>query len=345
MDDVRIGTAGWSYPSPPGTWTGVVYPARQGRVWRGRKFDELTWYAERFDTVEVNSSFYRVPSPETTRNWAQKTPPGFEFSVKLFQKLTHPRVFLDRVTKAPPGSVDPHEAISFAGSHGLARQAAQATEQDVDEMKAALDPLAEAGKLGALLAQFPASFKADAAARAYLQWLLHAFREYRVAVELSHKTWSDDLASTLAILDASHAAWVQIDEPKFRGSIQQNYLPNVAGFYYLRLHGRNAKAWWSHAHPAERYNYLYSNDELDPFVEIAEAVRTLVKKMYLYTNNHFDGKAVANAVMMKGRLGLPVRGAYPAAFVERFPEVGAIVEGLDTAYSPAPTASRTPSLF
>ena len=86
----------------------------------------------------------------------------------------------------------------------------------------------------------------------------------------------------------------------------------MTGFYYLRLHGRNAKAWWKHEHAADRYNYLYSSEELDPFVEIAEAVKTLVKKMYLYTNNHFEGKAVANAVMLKSRLGLPVEGEYPA---------------------------------
>ena len=89
--------------------------------------------------------------------------------------------------------------------------------------------------------QFPASFKHDAAARDYLAWLMHALRDYPVAVELRHKTWSDDVGDTLQVLNTSRAAWVQIDEPKFRLSIAQNYLPNVEGFYYLRLHGRNAE--------------------------------------------------------------------------------------------------------
>jgi len=229
---------------------------------------------------------------------------------------------------------------------------AQVTQSDIDDYRRGIEPLATAGRLGVLLAQFPASFKADEAARDYLAWLLLAFADYRVAVELRHKTWSDDLSTTLGVLNAAKAAWVQIDEPKFKDSIRQNYLPNVGAFYYLRLHGRNAKAWWTHEKAADRYDYLYSSDELDPFVEIAEAVRTLVKKMYLYTNNHFDGKAVANAVMLKERLGLPIEGAYPQAFVDRYPAAGAAVDMLaadpDRGAAPSAarvTASRTRSLF
>jgi uncharacterized protein YecE (DUF72 family) len=346
MGDLAIGTAGWSYPSPPGAWTGIVYPARQGRTWRGARFDELSWYAEHFDTVEVNSSFYRVPTRETTAAWAARTPPAFEFSVKLFQKLTHPAMFLDRLTRAP-GVRAVDDAPRFEGSHDVARAAAQVSQQDVDAFKLAIDPLANAGKLGALLAQFPASFKADAAARDYLAWLLDTFRDHRVAVELRHRSWSNDLAGTLALLNASKAAWVQIDEPKFSSSVQQNFLPNVTGFYYLRLHGRNAKAWWKHDHPNDRYNYLYSAEELDPFVEIAEAVRTLVKKMYLYTNNHFDGKAAANAVMLQSRLGLPSGGEWPPEFLARYPELAGTVSVIDGSGAPtrASTTSKTPSLF
>jgi uncharacterized protein YecE (DUF72 family) len=351
MGDLCIGTAGWSYPSPPGAWTGIVYPARQGKTWRGTRFDELAWYAERFDTVEVNTSFYRVPSVDMTRKWAARTPAGFAFSVKLFQKLTHPAMFLDRLTKSPDAKTRAEETgatepVRFSGSHNVARLAAQVSQDDVDAFKAAIDPLASAGKLGALLAQFPASFKADAPSRDYLAWLLETFRDHRVAVELRHRSWSDRLGDTLEILNASKAAFVQIDEPKFRTSIAQNFLPNVTGFYYLRLHGRNAKAWWKHDHPAERYNYLYSKEELDPFVEIAEAVRTLVKKMYLYTNNHFEGKAVANALMMKQSLGLPIEGAYPPGFVERYPALAGVVSTIDASHrASTPTSKASPSLF
>ena len=122
-------------------------------------------------------------------------------------------------------------------------------------------------------------------------------------MELRHRSWSDALAATLTLLDEFGAAWVQIDEPKFHFSIQQNYLPNVRGFYYMRLHGRNAAQWWRHEKAEDRYNYLYSADELKEFVETADAARSLVKKLYLYTNNHFSAKSVANAAMIKKQLG------------------------------------------
>jgi uncharacterized protein YecE (DUF72 family) len=314
MDDLRIGTAGWNYPGGNGRWTGIVYPVRQGRIVGGKRFDELTFYSERFDTVEVNSSFYRIPSAKTTRSWSDRTPPGFEFSLKLYRRFTHPEA---------------DEADGNAPARARKRaEAARITldTADLDAFREAIAPLAEAGKLGALLAQFPASFKAEPPSVDYLRTLLDAFREHRVAVELRHRSWSDDLGTTLDLLNASKAAWVQIDEPKFRFSIRQNYLPNVTGFYYLRLHGRNAANWWRHEHPDDRYDYLYSPNELEPFVDIAEAVRTLVRKMYLYTNNHFAGKSVANAIMLKERLGLPNRGDYPEAFFERYPHLKGLVQ-------------------
>ena len=274
----------------------------------------------------MNSTFYRIPTIETTRSWVERTPSGFEFSVKLFQKLTHPRMFLDRLTKPPKGAPKDMVAEKSTLPHDQALAAAGVSSADVDEFRRAIDPLASAGKLGAILVQFPASFKHDAAGVDHLAWLTKALRDYQVAVELRHKTWSDDVKTTLQVLNASRAAWVQIDEPKFRLSIAQNFLPNVEGFYYLRLHGRNAKAWWNHEKSADRYDYLYSAQELDPFVEIAQAVKVLVKKMYLYTNNHFEGKAAANAVMLRDKLGLPNPGGYPPAFVEHYPALAGIVE-------------------
>jgi uncharacterized protein YecE (DUF72 family) len=152
-----------------------------------------------------------------------------------------------------------------------------------------------------------------------------AFRGYRVAVELRHRSWSDRIGETLALLNEFAAAWVQIDEPKFRFSIRQNYLPNVEGFYYMRLHGRNAAKWWRHEQAEDRYDYLYSADELTEFSDTAAAARTLVKKLYLYTNNHFSAKSVANAAMLKEQLGHPVDGEYPEAFIARYPELAGTV--------------------
>jgi uncharacterized protein YecE (DUF72 family) len=309
MSNLRIGTAGWSYPTGPGTWNGIFYPKARTSS-RGGRFDELAYYAEHFDTVEVNSSFYGPPSASTTKGWARRTPPGFEFSLKLHQKFTHPEMF-GRTT-------------------GQDRY--RPAQADVDEFCAGLEPLASAGRLGALLAQFPASFKDAPASREHLGWLLRAFHGYRVAVELRHRSWSDAIRDTVLLLNEHDAAWVQIDEPKFRFSIRQNYLPNVTGFYYMRLHGRNAAKWWRHDHRDERYDYLYSPDELKPFAGIADAARRLVRRMYLYMNNHFASKAVANAVILKHQLHVPVTGEYPPEFVARYPEV----RGLVAIASPSP---------
>jgi uncharacterized protein YecE (DUF72 family) len=304
VSSIRIGTSGWSYPSGKGTWNGIFYPVQPGRRPRGSgKFDELRFYAEHFDTVEVNSTFYRVPAPATARAWAERTPPGFEFSLKLFQKFTHPGMF------AKATGQDPFD---------LGRK-------DVDEFRTALEPLASAGKLGALLAQFPASFKNEPDSRGYLEWLLEQFREYPLAVELRHRGWSDDPVETLQMLGAFGAAWAQIDEPKFRFSIRQNLLPNVKTFYYLRLHGRNAAQWWTHDASEDRYNYLYTAEELAPFAEAAEEASRQVRKAYLYTNNHFSAKSVANAAILKHQLGQKLPGQYPEAFVERYEDLKGLV--------------------
>jgi uncharacterized protein YecE (DUF72 family) len=197
---------------------------------------------------------------------------------------------------------------------------------DLDEFRSGIDPLASAGKLGPLLAQFPPSFKSDDVSLDYLEWLLRSLDEYVVAVELRHRSWSDALGRTLQVLNSHGAALVQIDEPKFRLSIAQNQLPNIPTFYYMRLHGRNAAQWWSHDKSEDRYNYLYSAGELQEFVDTIDAARTIVKKAYLYTNNHFSAKSVANAAMIKKQLGEPLEGEYSAKFLANYPDLAGAVK-------------------
>jgi uncharacterized protein YecE (DUF72 family) len=312
---IRIGTSGWNYPSGKGTWNGIFYPVHRARG-RG-KFDELAFYAEHFDTVEINSTFYGVPAAATTKKWAERTPRDFEFSLKLFQKFTHPEMF----------------------HHASGRDPLDLGAKDVDEFRRALDPLASAGKLGALLAQFPPSFINDPDARGYLEWLLEQFKEYDVAVELRHRSWSDESVATLELLGTFGAAWTQIDEPKFKTSIRQDLRPNVRSFYYLRLHGRNAAEWWQHEKSEDRYNYLYSADELQPFAEAAGAASRAVKKAYLYANNHFSAKAVATAAILKHQLGQPLPGEYPEEFVERYPDLKGLVKLLPPSLIPSPKPS------
>jgi uncharacterized protein YecE (DUF72 family) len=323
MGSLRIGTSGWNYPSGPGTWNGLFYPKTRSKKAGTALFDELRFYAEHFSTVEVNTTFYGQPRAEVTRSWAERTPPGFEFSLKLYQKFTHPNMFKEAALKTAPGSEGP-----------LLDLLAHVTQSDIDDYRAGIEPLASTGRLGALLAQFPASFKNTPPARDYLAQLLAAFAAYPVAVELRHRGWSDALGDTLGLLNTFNAALVQIDEPKFRFSIRQNWLPNISGFYYIRLHGRNAAQWWHHEHRDDRYNYLYSARELEEFADTAAAAKELVRKAYLYTNNHFAAKSVVNAVMLKAQLGEPVEGEYPPALVERYPELDGLVT---TSAAPRPS--------
>jgi uncharacterized protein YecE (DUF72 family) len=286
---LRIGTSGWNYPSGKGTWNGIFYPP-PGK--RPRGFDELRFYAERFNTVEINSTFYGQPRRNVSLGWVKRTPSGFEFAVKLYQKFTHPNLATDKTPVSPA---------------------------DVDEFKAGIEPLAASDRLGPLLAQFPASFKDSSAARAYLDWLMETFSDYRVAIELRHRSWSDHSDYLFDLLHRHQAAWTQIDEPKFRLSIRQDRLPNVEAFYYMRLHGRNAQQWWEHEKSEDRYNYLYSEQELKPIAEAINTARALVKKQYVYLNNHFAAQAVADAAVLRHMLDEPVEAPLPAELVSRYP--------------------------
>ena len=298
---IHIGTSGWHYPTGPGTWNGIFYPAK-----RSRGFDELAYYAERFDTVEVNSSFYRMPEADMSRAWVRRTPEGFLFAVKLYQKFTHPDMYLSR-----DGVKD----------WDLSRE-------DFDLFRSGIGPIVEAGRLGAILAQFPASFQSEPETRDYLDWLMDGLGAYPVAVELRHRSWSDDAERTRAMLGSHRAAWVLIDEPKFRSSVDQQTdaaLIPESPIAYVRLHGRNAAQWWEHEHRDDRYNYLYSQEELGPYADAARDAARREKKVMMYLNNHFSAKAVANATILKRDLGQLLPADYEPEMVERYPELKGVV--------------------
>ncbi len=303
---ILIGTSGWSYPGGAGTWNGIFYPPRGARGFTAG--DELAYYAEHFDTVEVNSTFYRPPDAGMTRRWIQRTPAGFEFSVKLHQAFTHPMM---RGRGAPPrADVSPIPTPTTA---------------DVEGFRAGLEPIAAAGRLGMLLVQFPPAFHRSSESEEYLASLLATWRDYPLAVELRHRSWSDAVDATDALLKAHGATWVQIDEPKFRFSIRQDPARAEGSAFYLRLHGRNAAQWWDHESPDDRYNYLYSPGELNGFADAAERAGAR-GKAYVYLNNHFAAKAVVNATVLKNQLGQPIRGEYRRELVERYPELDGIVQ-------------------
>jgi len=294
----------------------VFYPAR-----RPHGFDELRYYAEHFDIVEVNSTFYRMPDAGHVTKWVERTPQDFQFAIKLFQKFTHPDMYLARA-----GVTD----------WRLSRA-------DVDAFRSGLDPLTDADRLAAVLVQFPSSFHADVAMRDYLSWILEALAGYPLAVELRHRSWVAPGADTHARLSAGGASLVVADDPE-RGTGLFSTETGISGTgldspttrpvpeipvsvenrpvpLYFRFHGRNATAWWNHEHAEDRYNYLYSPTELQPFADAAQEAAGAGRKVMAFMNNHYSAKAVANAAVLKSQLGQAVPGEYEREMVERYPDL------------------------
>jgi len=268
-----IGTSGWSYPRGEGTWTGYFYP--KGKI------DELGYYSQFFNAVEINSSFYSPPDPERVHNWIRRVPEGFVFTAKLWQKFTHPKMF-----KQATGS----EAVISL--------------RDIELFKRSIEPLTVANKMGALLAQFPPSFKNDDFNRQILRAVTKAFGDYRLAIELRHRSWSDDPNITTLLVEGN-TAWVQLDEPKFESSIAQQ-LPLTSDIAYFRFHGRNAENWWR-GDSETRYRYLYSPEEIQGLAQRVTDASQRAKITFAFFNNHWQGYAPRNAISMIKSLELPVK--------------------------------------
>ncbi|MFC2067107.1 DUF72 domain-containing protein [Chloroflexota bacterium] len=270
---IYIGTSGWSYPTGEGTWKGYFYP-------KGVK-NELEYYSQFFNTVEINSSFYRPPSPGYVDNWIRRTPRDFLFTVKLWQKFTHPKMYKEATGE--------EAAIS---------------QEDIELFNHSIELLYKSGKLGALLAQFPPSFKNDSYGQQRLKAVIRTFGQYRLAVELRHRSWSDD-KNTAKLLGDRNVAWVQIDEPKFKTSVAAD-IPVTADMAYFRFHGRNKEMWWS-GDSATKYKYLYSPEEISELAVRVRAAAGQTNLLFAFFNNHWQGYAPRNAVDMKRNLDLPVQ--------------------------------------
>jgi len=258
-----IGTSGWSYPRGEGSWKGFFYPA---------KVNELQYYGSIFKTVEVNSSFYHPPSQQVVYNWLKRVPEEFIFSVKLWQKFTHPKMYKEATGR---------EAVI--------------SERDVALFEDSLKPLVEQNRLGALLAQFPPSFKNNDYNRQILKAVIKTFGHYPLAVELRDISWSDD-KSTAELLKEAGVCWVQIDEPRFESSIAGD-LPITSEMAYFRFHGRNREMWWQGDNET-RYRYLYSEEEIEELSRKVKAAGGKAKLTFVFFNNHWQGYAPRNAVQM-----------------------------------------------
>ena len=178
------------------------------------------------------------------------------------------------------------------------------SQKDVDIFNSSIEPLYKSGKLGALLAQFPPSFKNDTYGRQILNAVINTFGQYRLAVELRHRSWSD-AENTAELLRERNVAWVQIDEPKFQSSIAAD-IPLTSDMAYFRFHGRNKEMWWK-GDRETRYEYLYSPEEIDELIERLKEANKQANQLFAFFNNHWRGYASRNAIDLKRTLNLPFK--------------------------------------
>ena len=259
---VYFGTAGWSYAD----WKQTVYPEQPPA-----RFDELTYISSYFDTIELNNTFYRPPGKNMSDNWVKKTShnANFKFTAKLWQKFTH-------------------EKESFSS-------------EDEKLFKEGINPLQEHNKLGALLIQYPWSFKYGQDTIRLLNEVIARFKEYPLIVEFRHNSWLSNNV-VLPLLQEQAVGFCNIDQPIIGDSIKpSDFITSDIG--YIRLHGRNYKDWFrKDAGRDARYNYLYTDKELETWIEKIKIMKIKAKAIYVIANNHFRGQAPANALQMKSLL-------------------------------------------
>jgi uncharacterized protein YecE (DUF72 family) len=275
---LKIGPAGWSYKD----WAGYVYPQP-----RPKDFHPATYLAEYFDTIEINTSFYHPMQADHAAQWIERVAgnPQFLFTAKLWKKFTHEY---------------------------------DATLSDEREARAGLDILHGAKKLGALLLQFPFSFHREPGNITYLEKLLKRFASYPLVVEVRHASWN--IPATFNLLREHNTGFCNIDQPIIGRSLEPS-MAATAPVGYVRLHGRRYDTWFTDdpgVSPHERYNYLYSNEELAPWAARIQKVSKQAGTVFVITNNHYQGKGVVNALQLisiltksKVRVPEPLRAHFP----------------------------------
>jgi len=285
---IRVGPAGWSYPD----WEGIVYPRK-----KPRGFHPLRHLARYFDVVEINSSFYGTPSARNAEHWLELVAdrPRFRFTAKLQGVFTHERLPDDE----------------------RARHAA------VRAFHEGLQPLADAQRLAALLVQLPRTFRRDPEGEARLRFIAEAFGGWPLVLELRHRSWF--APGSLSELGALGYTLAGIDLPAEADRPSEADLLGVGeriaprALAYLRLHGRNAAAWFDpRAGRDQKYDYLYAPDEVRELVRTTQRLAAGADETYVITNNHFSGKAIANALeILAGLGGESVLG--PVELLEAYP--------------------------
>ena len=279
IPSLRIGTAGWSYPH----WNGVVYPKN-----RAGGFHPLDFLARTFSLVEINSSFYQPIKPELAAVWVRKVEanPDFQFTAKLQRRFTHERVL-------------------EAG--------------EVEEFKRGLGPLLRADKLGALLMQFPWSFRFTGENRDHLIRLRRTFHEFPLVAEMRHDSWLAEEA--LGTFLDYKIGFCNVDQPEYTRAMPATSVL-TSGVGYIRLHGRNPKnalgAFDPQAQRKGQHDYLYSQQELEEWTARAQQIGRFAERVHVIFNNDASAKSFVNALQMRAATS-SLRGAPPIGLRRQFP--------------------------
>ena len=292
---IHIGPAGWAYKD----WDGTVYP---DQIKKSKH--PVEYLAQYFDLIEINTSFYGHIKPEWGKLWCRKAKtvnPDFKFTAKLNKAFTHSPVAVVESTSA--------KTIGYS-------------DKDEDLARAGLDSIAEEGMLGALLMQFPISFKNTDENRDHLELLIRQFREYPLVVEVRHASWQN--AGTLRYFFEKGVAFCNIDQPQLGQAVKPSdeVTSNIG---YVRLHGRRYDQWFEPEKSSDRYDYLYSGEELREWKGKIESVAKKAEVTFVVANNHFEGKAPANALELRSMItGEKVKA--PETLVKTYPRLEAIAE-------------------
>ncbi len=248
-DKYFVGTSGFSYQD----WRKVFYPKDI------KSQDFLRFYSKHFRTTEINSTYYKIPSPKVIESLRKKVDKNFVFSVKANQIFTHSREY---------------------------------STTDTAKMKEILGSFGE--NLGVVLFQFPYSFHRSTKNEEYIKKLRDDFQEFEIAFEFRSSEWV--CSEIFELLQKIDVIFVCVDEPKIKGLLPPIFtLTSNKKVSYIRFHGRNAEKWYNHQKPEERYDYLYSEEELTEWVSKIRSSKAKVRKLFAYFNNHPKAQAVENA--------------------------------------------------
>jgi uncharacterized protein YecE (DUF72 family) len=298
VGEIRIGTCSWADDALSKHW----YPKG---VAAG---DRLAWYADHFDTVEVDSTYYRLPVPEMVERWARRTPDGFTMHIKAFGLMTRHPVKKEAL---PP---DLRDEAPLDDRGRVERPSREFRAKVFERFLDALEPLRGEGKLGGILFQFPSYVVRKEASFDYIRWAREQLGDHEMLVEFRHISWLDEEGrdETLAFLEEIGAAHVIVDAPRIEGA--KNVVPTVVALTspmaYVRFHGRNAATWNKRGgSAAERFDYLYSDEELREWVEPLRELAGQAQQVFAFFNN--------NATSDDGRGGRIAQAAANAAELRR----------------------------